>query len=333
VPEPQDSQEHEPHDDGTPHDGTPHDGTAHDKGLGFDLHTMTRRRMLIAAAGGAGALALVGVRLLTIGKPADTTTADAAPCATTVESETAGPFPADGSNGPDIRTTSGIVRRDIRTSFGTASGTAAGVPLTFSLTVQDQTCAPLVNAAVYVWHCDREGRYSLYSAGATDQNYLRGIQVTDATGTVTFTSIYPACYPGRWPHIHFEVYTSLQHATSGAGPIVKTSQLALPADTDRTVYATPAYGQSATNLGHITLATDMVFGDDSAAHELATMSGDTTTGYTAHLTLTVNPSTTETAGGVGGPGGPPGGGPGPRPDGPGPSGGPQGTQGMPAPTG
>nr|WP_308167822.1 hypothetical protein [Catellatospora tritici] len=45
---------------------------------------------------------------------------------------------------------------------------------------------------MYAWHCDREGRYSLYSSGVTNQNYLRGIQVTNASGTVTFTSVYPA---------------------------------------------------------------------------------------------------------------------------------------------
>jgi protocatechuate 3,4-dioxygenase beta subunit len=98
---------------------------------------------------------------------------------------------------------SGIVRRDIRSSFGERSGTAAGVPLTILLTMEDTAtgCAPLANAAVYLWHCDRDGNYSLY--GVTDQNYLRGVQEADADGIVTFTSIYPACYAGRWPHIHF----------------------------------------------------------------------------------------------------------------------------------
>ena len=46
----------------------------------------------------------------------------------------------------------------------------------------------------------------MYSQGVEDQNYLRGVQVADADGVVTFTSIFPACYAGRWPHIHFEVY-------------------------------------------------------------------------------------------------------------------------------
>ena len=104
----------------------------------------------------------------------------------------------------------GVVRSDIRPSFAGLSGIADGIPLTIALTlVSSSTCEPLAGRAVYLWHCDRLGRYSLYSSGATDQNYLRGVQAADAGGTVTFTSIFPACYAGRWPHIHFEVYPSL----------------------------------------------------------------------------------------------------------------------------
>ena len=59
----------------------------------------------------------------------------------------------------------GVVRSDIRSSFAGLSGTADGVPLTIVLTiVSASTCAPLAGRAVYLWHCDREGRYSLYTA-------------------------------------------------------------------------------------------------------------------------------------------------------------------------
>ncbi|MDI1465875.1 intradiol ring-cleavage dioxygenase [Catellatospora sp. KI3] len=252
----------------------------HDKGLLFDLKTMSRRRML-TAFGGAGLAAAVG-GALTVGESAAT-----AACAAEVESETAGPYPADGSNGPNVRTVSGAVRGDIRSSFGTASGTAAGIPLTFSLTVLNLSCVPLAGAAVYAWHCDREGRYSLYSSGVTNQNYLRGIQVANAAGTVTFTSVFPGCYAGRWPHIHFEVFSSLANATTSNGPIVKTSQIALPKEVSQAVYATSGYSQSVTNLSRISLATDMVFRDDLAARETATVTGNTTSGYTANLTITV----------------------------------------------
>ena len=110
-----------------------------------------------------------------------------------IPEETAGPYPGDGSNGPDVLETDGVVRSDIRSSFGAMSGTADGVPITLELTVRDlaRDGAPFAGAAVYAWHCDREGRYSLYTAGATDQNYLRGVQIADAAGLVRFTSVFP----------------------------------------------------------------------------------------------------------------------------------------------
>jgi len=282
----------------------------HDKGLRFDLRTMSRRRLL-AGLGGAGAVAVLaacGAEETTTPTGSTATAAASGGAVTEVASETAGPYPADGSNGPDARTLDGIVRRDIRTSFAGASGTAEGVPLEFSLVIEDLTGAAVTGAAVYAWHCDGEGRYSLYSDGVTDQNYLRGIQSTDGSGKVSFTSIFPACYSGRWPHIHFEVYGSVEDATSGAGPIVKTSQIALPQDAAEAVYATDGYSRSVANLGQVSLATDNVFGDDSAATELATVTGSVSAGYTATLSIAIDPSGTETGGGappMGGPGGPP----------------------------
>ena len=260
----------------------------HDKGFLFD------RRRLLTVLGGAGALVVAGGGALLGGGAR----AAAGACVAEVESETAGPFPADGSNGPDVRKLSGIVRSDIRPSFGSSTTVAPGVPLQFSLTVSNLSCAPLVGAAVYAWHCDRAGRYSLYSSGVTNENYLRGIQVTNSAGVVTFTSIYPACYSGRWPHIHFEVYGSLTDATSGAGPIRKTSQIALPESISRTVYASATgYSQSVTNMSRITLAGDMVFGDDLAAREMATVTGSVSAGYVASLAITVDPAKTQTGGG------------------------------------
>ncbi|MEU4245556.1 intradiol ring-cleavage dioxygenase [Actinoplanes sp. NPDC026619] len=257
----------------------------HDKGLAFDLGTMSRRRML-AAVGGAGAIAVAGGALIGASGKAD---AAAAACLAEVESETAGPFPADGTNGPDVRKVSGVVRNDIRSSFGTSSTVATGVPLTFSLVINNLSCAPLAGVAVYAWHCDKLGRYSLYSSGATNENYLRGIAATDATGKVTFTTIYPAAYSGRWPHIHFEVYTSVADATSGTGLIRKTSQIALPKDTSTAVYASSSgYTGSTANMRRTTLASDMVFGDDLAAREMATVTGSVAAGYVANLAITVN---------------------------------------------
>ena len=205
-------------------------------------------------------------------------------CPATIPSETAGPYPGDGSNGPNVLNSTGVVRNDIRSSFAGLNGTAAGVPLLIDLTlVSASTCAPLANRAVYLWHCDRAGLYSLYSAGATSQNYLRGVAATDANGNVKFTSIFPACYAGRWPHIHFEVYPGLSAATS-VGNRIATSQIALPKTTCDAVYPTTGYSQSITNLSRVSLATDGIF-SDGASLELATCTGDVNAGITAALTI------------------------------------------------
>ena len=204
---------------------------------------------------------------------------------TEIAEETAGPYPADGSNGPNVLAESDVVRSDIRSSIGSLSGTAEGVPLTIALTVLDldNGASALASAAVYVWHCDRETNYSLYSD--TSQNYLRGVQVTDDEGKVTFTSIFPGCYSGRWPHIHFEVYESLDAAKNG-GTKLKTSQLAFPEDACNTAYASDGYDSSVNNLSQISLETDNVFSDGWST-ELATVTGSVTDGYTATLNVAV----------------------------------------------
>lgn len=218
--------------------------------------------------------------------------ASAAAVATVKEipQETAGPYPADGSRASNqtlnALTLSGIVRRDIRASLGTGKA-AAGIPLTIELTLVNPKAngAPLAGYALYLWHCDREGNYSLYSNGVTDEDYLRGVQTADSSGKLAFTSVFPGCYAGRWPHAHFEIYPSLEQATSSSNAI-HTSQLALPEDACKTVYATTGYTQSVKNLSQITLASDNVFRD---GHELqmATVAGDTASGYTARLTVGV----------------------------------------------
>jgi protocatechuate 3,4-dioxygenase beta subunit len=188
-----------------------------------------------------------------------------------------------------VLTESGIVRTDIRSSFGGSSGTAQGVPLSITLAMQDagKSCAPLAGAAVYVWHCDREGRYSIYSQGATDQNYLRGVAEAGGDGKVTFQSIFPACYTGRWPHVHFEVYHSLAKAID-AGNRLATSQIALPKSICDTVYATSGYEASVGNTSGLSLSTDMVFRDDGAAHQLGTMGGTLGGGLTVALSVPVS---------------------------------------------
>jgi protocatechuate 3,4-dioxygenase beta subunit len=270
------------------------------RGLVYDIRTLVDRRRALGIFGGIGLTSL----LAACASPADagpTSTASPSATATTTPSpsaaasgavtevpdETGGPYPADGSNGVNVLDDSGIVRSDIRSSFGSSTVVAEGVPLTIELTVRDAaTGGAVVGAGVYLWHCDRDGNYSLYSRGLEDVNYLRGVQATDAMGTVRFTSVFPACYSGRWPHVHFEVYSDVAGAVA-SGPIVKTSQIALPQEVDDIVYATAGYEQSVRNLGQVSLAGDNVFGDDGGIHQIASMSGSVASGYTAALAIGV----------------------------------------------
>jgi protocatechuate 3,4-dioxygenase beta subunit len=282
----------------------------HDLGLLEDLSTLgerrglSRRGALTLLAGGAGAVALAACGKSSSSSPAASSTSStaAASAATSttgaassaggtaavtdeIPDETGGPYPADGTNGPDVLTESGIVRSDLRSSFGSLSGTVSGVPLQIALrVVHAGTGQPYDGAAVYLWHCSPTGLYSLYSPGATDQNWLRGVQAADGNGDLAFTSVFPGAYAGRYPHLHFEVFSSLSAATSASGK-VKTSQMALPQAACDTVYAGSGYGSSAANLSRTSLSSDNIFSDGYSL-QLPTVTGDAG-GMTAALTVAV----------------------------------------------
>jgi len=271
----------------------------HDHGLAHDLNTLLqRRRSLLWLAAGAAVAPLLACGGGGDDDGTSTTSSDSSSSSgssgtgtcSVIPEETAGPYPGDGSNSNssgvvNALTLSGIVRSDIRTSIAGASGTAAGVPLTVTLTLvnTNSSCASLAGYAIYLWHCNRDGLYSLYSSGVTDQNYLRGVQVTDSNGQVTFTTIFPACYSGRWPHIHFEVYPSVSKATVATNK-VKTSQIAMPAAQCSTVFASTGYSASVSNFSQVSLSTDNVF-SDGATLETPTISGSVSAGYAIALNV------------------------------------------------
>jgi protocatechuate 3,4-dioxygenase beta subunit len=239
-----------------------------------------------SAAGARSSTQATAATSATIGASTSTTAASNATVTSAVPEETGGPYPGDGSNGPDYLGMNGAVRSDIRTSLG-SSASVAGVPLTIKLTVLDlkNSAKPLTNAGIYLWHCNQPGQYSMYSQGATNETFCRGIQPTDSSGTATFTSVWPGAYSGRWPHIHFQVYPSVSSATSGSGKL-KTSQIALPEAACDVVYATDGYSASIRNMAQTSLSTDMVF-RDGWSQELATANGSTSNGYTATLVIGV----------------------------------------------
>lgn len=281
----------------------------HDRGLSHDLPLIVRRSMgrrgLLALFGSVGAVAVAGCGTDDSGSsdgsssssgsgsgqaapPTDGGGTDVSVADGEIPEETAGPYPADGSNGVDVLSESGVVRSDITSSFGSASGTAEGVPLTIQLKVHDldgDDVTLLEGAAVYLWHCNREGEYSMYSENVKDENYLRGVQETDAKGYVEFTSIFPAAYDGRWPHVHFEVYPTLDDATRATNRL-RTSQLALPEAICTRVYATDGYEASVSNLARTSLDSDMVFGDGHSL-QMAKVTGSNEAGYVATLNVPV----------------------------------------------
>lgn len=113
-----------------------------DQGLAFDLGTLFDRRRALQVFG----VGIAGAGLAACGSGSSTATTSTSATATATASasasasasavgdlteipdETAGPYPGDGSNGADVLEQSGVVRQDIRSSFGSASGTATGVP-------------------------------------------------------------------------------------------------------------------------------------------------------------------------------------------------------------
>ena len=283
------------------------------EGLAFDLAAMERlalgRRRALGLFGlGAGALLTGcggedGGSTTSTPTPTATTTATPTPTPTSTStatsgsctafaSETNGPYPADGTNTSrgttsNVLVVDGIERSDITASFIGSTTKVSGVPLTLQITVQDvnNACAALADWAIYLWHCDAVGEYSLYSVPA--ESWLRGLQVTDSAGMVEFTTIWPGCYSGRWPHIHFELFSSKANATGGSYARL-ISQFAMPDEQNSEVYATSAYSSSVANYKAITISSDNVFGDNTVAQIAAmtlTATGSASAGYTAVATI------------------------------------------------
>ena len=184
--------------------------------------------------------------------------------------ETKGPFPT--------RTPAQMVQANIKSD-------RAGIALLINLTIVDKTnhCKPLPGAHVDIWHCDKDGNYSEYGNHPMQKNdltsahFLRGRQTTDTTGLVSFLSVYPGWYQGRAPHIHIEVFDK-------TGNSLLVTQVAFPENISSKVYSSPLYA----NRGNPDTpnARDMVF-SDSLSEQMATVTGNTSDGYTLSSTIVV----------------------------------------------
>jgi protocatechuate 3,4-dioxygenase beta subunit len=113
-----------------------------------------------------------------------------------------------------------------------------GIPLRLELRIiESGTCVPIPNARVDVWHADAEGIYSGYSGqgpgrdtSTKGESFLRGTQMTDRDGRVTFISVYPGWYPGRTPHIHVKVFIDQKR--------LATAQVYFPDEFSARIYTT-----------------------------------------------------------------------------------------------
>ena len=176
-------------------------------------------------------------------------------------------------------------RSDVRTDTnGRASpNPRPGLPLTLQIAVQSWSagaCTPLQGAQVDIWHCDASGVYSDVGSAA-GQNFLRGYQVTDAGGLVRFTTIYPGWYSGRTVHIHAKVrlFDAANNTTTEA-----TTQLFFDDLVTDAVYASVSpYGARPSR--DTRNSADGIYANQTAL--LVGLSGDTSSGYTASISLGV----------------------------------------------
>jgi protocatechuate 3,4-dioxygenase beta subunit len=155
-----------------------------------------------------------------------------------------------------------------------------GVPLRLRTTVVDaESCEPIPDAEVDIWHADATGVYSgMSSEGTEGERFLRGVQITDEEGAVEFETVYPGWYDRRTNHIHVKVHVD--------GDVVHTGQLYFTDDVNAAVAETDPYaGRGAQET---TNDSDM-FSSSIGPESTLDVTGSTDEGYTAAIVLGVQP--------------------------------------------
>lgn len=233
------------------------------------MSDQTRRTVLRA---GAVTAAVTGVVAAVPTASSRAALATSTACTTLTEELTQGPFWVDER----------LERSDIRADSETGA-IRPGIPLTLTINLQDAGagCAPQVGAYVDIWHADAQGTYSDVSGSGNPDNrgvdWLRGYQVSDENGSVTFTTIWPGWYVGRTIHIHLRVRLTLADDTE----VNVTSQLFFDETVSDTVVATSAYQKSGTRTRN---ATDNLY--DAAL--LVPVTGSTAAGYAGSFTVNLD---------------------------------------------
>jgi protocatechuate 3,4-dioxygenase beta subunit len=227
---------------------------------------------------------------------------DTGTCEVTPEGEI-GPYFADDS-------AAGFQRSDVRSNLDGTS-TQPGVPLTLTVTVVDANkgCAPYVGAQVDIWHCNASGVYSdIESESTASEQWLRGYQLTDGSGRLTFQTIVPGWYQGRTTHIHLRVRSTYSEASSTSDE-TNTTQCFFDQTFIDTLYTTVA-PYSAEGKNPTTNASDRVYSEQEDGANVLALTGDDASGYSAEvaivLPITATYDAQAPAGGPPGGGGPPG---------------------------
>jgi protocatechuate 3,4-dioxygenase beta subunit len=204
-------------------------------------------------------------------------TASNAACAVTPEGEI-GPYFTDDS-------ASGYDRSNILANLD-GTQTQTGVPLGLTVLVRDseKSCAAVANAQVDIWHCNASGVYSNESSeNTTGEQWLRGYQITNAAGSVTFATIIPGWYQGRTTHIHLRVRSAYSEASSTSDG-TNTTQVFF----DQTLVDTLSTSLAPYNsegVNPTTNASDRVYAGETRGVGLLALSGSAAAGYTATYTV------------------------------------------------
>jgi hypothetical protein len=199
------------------------------------------------------------------------TVSAATSCGASLEGEE-GPYFVDDS-------ATGYLRTNILSNLD-GTNTQTGVPLALTIYVFDSknSCAPMQGVQVDIWHCNGLGIYSAESVeSTTGESWLRGYQITDATGKVEFSTIIPGWYEGRTTHIHLRFRSTYDDTDTGG---TNTMQLFFDQTLIDTINTTVApYSTEGTNS--TTNANDHVYTPEEGGTTLLTMTGSTSAGYSA----------------------------------------------------
>ncbi|NEU09359.1 intradiol ring-cleavage dioxygenase [Flavihumibacter sp. R14] len=223
------------------------------------------KSLLVAAVSAPVILEACGKDAVPSTETATNTGSGSTTCAV-APTETEGPFPTHSPGSYN--------RSDIRDG-------RSGYDMTAKITIGNvnNSCAALAGAIVDIWHCDAQGNYSEYgSSNLQAAHFLRGRQVTDANGLVTFTTIFPGWYSGRATHIHVHIYDS-------TGKSLKVTQIAFPEGSGSAVSIVNGYDKGMS--GYTSNANDGIFRDDRSGAEIATVSGSIADGFQLAMKINV----------------------------------------------